>query len=90
MSVTKRQRDAFARLGYTIEEYFIEGWPPVWGTAIQKDGKDVAVIETHGCHTDDDRYRNRYLLKPKRGADQVFGVYKLKREALLAFAVNHR
>jgi hypothetical protein len=84
MATRKRHRDAFAALGYTIEEYFIEGWPPVWGTAIQKNGKDVMVIETHGCHTEDDSLRNKYVVKGHRGHvnTHTYSVHRLKREAL--------
>jgi hypothetical protein len=91
MPTRKKHREALASLGFTVEEYWIGGWPPVWGTAIQKNGKDVMVIETHGCHTDNDKLRNKYMLKYHRGvaAGQV-GIFKLKREALTAFARMQR
>lgn len=95
MPVTKRQRMAFDRLGYELVEYYIDsdycsGRPPTWGTAIVRDGKDALVVETHGCHTDDDRLRNKYVVKTKRNgeASNFLSVWTLKRKALLDAALR--
>lgn len=87
MPTARRHRAALARLGLTPVDYVIEGWPPVWGTAYQRDGADVFVVESHGCHTDDDALRNRYMVKRGRGVlHPPLSVHRLKREALLAGA----
>lgn len=81
MSVRKRQREILGRVGFHAVEYFVDGWPPVWGTALIRAGEEVCVIETSGPHTNDDRLYNRYVLRDKRGGKEL-AVHKLKRNAL--------
>lgn len=88
MPTKRRHREALATVGITPVDYYIEGWPPTWGTAYQRDGQDVAVIETHGCHTDDDALRNKYVLKRSRGSKTNLSVHRLKREALEMLALT--
>jgi hypothetical protein len=89
MPTKRHHREALATLGLAPVDYFIDGWPPTWGTAYQRDGEDVFVIESHGCHTDDDALRNRFMLKRGRGVlHKPLGVYKLKRQALAAMAAR--
>lgn len=64
--MTKRQKDGLKRLGITPTRYFVEGYPPTWGVALVKDGRDLAVIESNGCHSDDDRLRNKYAVRATR------------------------
>lgn len=90
MSVTRRQRHAIESLGFTVEERVDSyDWErdPEWQTLIKRDGKTEAVIATHGCHTDDDRLRNKYQLRRKGRPTQVF---RLKRQALAAWASDLR
>jgi hypothetical protein len=83
----KRHRSALATLGYEVEERFIEGYPPEWQTLIKQGKKTVATIVSHGCHTDDDRKRNKYILRRKGRPEEI---YKLKRQALAAWASSLR
>jgi len=86
--IRKRQRQAIESLGFTVfERYLHPGDDPVlypeWQTVIEKNGKTVAVIVTHGCHTDDPSLYNRYQLRRKGHPTEVF---KLKRQAIAAWA----
>ena len=62
----KFRQDALRAAGYDIERYYVEGWPPVWGLALRRDNRDVAVIESHGDHTNDDSIRNKYVVRETR------------------------
>lgn len=89
---------ALARRGVDVERYYVEGWPPVWGLALKRGDEDVAVIESHGCHTDNDRYYNKYVTRsrraqegktytqgqPKTNLGDEIAVHKTQREAVAA------
>lgn len=62
----KRHTEALATLGITTESYYVDGWPPVWGIALLRDGREMAVIEAHGQHHESSTYRNKYVLRAKR------------------------
>jgi hypothetical protein len=83
MPTKKSHRQALLQFGIKPEDYFIDGWPPIWGTAYKHQGKDVFVIESHGAHHDDATLRNKFLLKDGRGVlRKPLSIHRTKREAL--------
>ena len=91
MPLKNRVKDQLEELGLTVENYYVEGWPPVWGLALRRGNKDVLIVESHGCHTDNDRYRNKYIVRKERSkpgrhdktilGDEIY-VTKLQRIAI--------
>jgi hypothetical protein len=87
MSLKKRHREALRNLGIVVEDYYIEGWPPTWGKQFINDnnGNEIAVIEHHGCHHDSAEFRNKYILKGRRGVlSPPISIHKTQREAIAA------
>lgn len=93
-----RHKELLARVGIEVDTYFLDGWPPVWGIALRRNGEDVAVIESHGDHHDDARYRNKFILRRTRSVaegepDEVrtrpgsrdYAIRKTQREAIADF-----
>jgi hypothetical protein len=101
-SMNRALKGKLAKIGITVEHYYIGdepySFPPVWGIALRRDNIDVAVIESHGCHTEDDRVRNKYVIRSHRAAadlehptsDDAYpttlgeerGIFKTQREAV--------
>lgn len=98
--MNKRRKDALASIGISVTRYFVEGFPPVWGIALTKDGVEFAVVESHGCHTEDDALRNKYAVRNARAVATVkddyglvkvaptLGIFKTQREAVAAIVSN--
>jgi hypothetical protein len=88
MSIRRKHREAIEALGYTVEERFVHlGTGPEWQTVLKQNNKTVAVIVTQGCHTDNRLLYNRYQLRRKGKPTEI---YKLKREAIAAWAKSLR
>jgi hypothetical protein len=95
--IPSRLTEALRTLGLTPDEYYIGSSPPIWGIALQRDGKDVAVIEhTPRAHdyTQDGRYHVRLVRsKVMEGKDKQFAPlrspslhsHKRQRDAIAAF-----
>lgn len=68
--MNRRVKDALGRVGIEVERYYVGNdpycFPPVWGIALVKGGHDLVVIESHGCHTEDDRLLNKYVTRSRR------------------------
>lgn len=97
----KRHQEALATVGIEVEKYYVDGWPPVWGIALRMNDRDVAVVESHGCHTSNDAHRNKYVLRRTRATARVhdcpdtnqsevildtdIAIYRTQREAVAAY-----
>lgn len=86
----QRQKDMLASLGITVERYYVDSWPPVWGIALVRDGKDLGVVETHGYHTDEARLRNKYAVRASRSQEdkdrsEPILIKRTQREAVAEF-----
>jgi hypothetical protein len=67
--MNKRHQEALGKIGITIERYYVGSWPPVWGIALVKDEREVAVIETHGLNCDSASFRSKYVLRFERAKE---------------------
>ena len=81
--MNKRRQDALRALGFDIERYYVEGFPPVWGLALTKNGEDVVVIESHGCHTDNDRHYNKFIVRSERARNWMMGDRRVNDRVIL-------
>lgn len=104
--MNNRRKEALASIGIEVEKYYVDGWPPVWGIALRVNDRDVAVVESHGCHTSSDAHRNKYTLRRQRATARVtdcpdtneanvtldsdIAIYRTQREAVAAFVRRRR